>query len=548
MEIPHSVVKNRKVVCKMLYVNEIRNNAKIARARLRLAISDGANILADASDPGRMALSTVGVQAVTKIVEDIRGNTKPEDDGIYWYHRCYAPLMPRVIKENMYLRSPEEAEYRKALVWMQENKVEMQIWYAYIEEIRKYQRDQSENYGISAEGQTVDYERWMYDIRGQQNANWIVDLPRSDIYLGLCMLEQVKITESAYKTGIDKYRDKVQQLENIVARFKTSGIESLFANRPQPETNILNSTVGFREVKTKIREEAIALFNQIQNGLTARTWGFEIEVPDCKGVNPPAGIEKGEDGSIKSNNREDCECDCNDCAYHECNCDNCDYGSSDPDHCGDDECEGAADSAEYRTVGGVQRVLHGGMLKLCDDLNKEDAEMNDSAGTHIHVYAQDLTTNQVGQVMATYHWLYLTVFTPIAGRINNGYAKELKVTDIANALRKRNPVLRPEKPMAVNISQLLNGRGTIEFRQQDCNLDGKLISAWAWLVRGLVEVAKRGATFTEFRNAKTLADVLAVYAKYNFTAKSENPGLVIVGSRSDENRWEKVTHKVEIAR
>jgi hypothetical protein len=58
----------------MLYVNEIRNNAKIARARLRLAISDSANILTDASNPGRMALSTVGVEAVTKIMSDIRGN------------------------------------------------------------------------------------------------------------------------------------------------------------------------------------------------------------------------------------------------------------------------------------------------------------------------------------------------------------------------------------------------------------------------------------------------------------------------------------------
>jgi hypothetical protein len=71
-----------------------------------------------------------------------------------------------------------------------------------------------------------------------------------------------------------------------------------------------------------------------------------------------------------------------------------------------------------------------------------------------------------------------------------------------------------------------------------------LISTWAWLVRGLVEVAKRGAKFTHFKECKSLEDMLAVYAKFNFTPESENPGLVIVGSRSDQNRVQKVVHKV----
>jgi hypothetical protein len=74
-------------------------------------------------------------------------------------------------------------------------------------------------------------------------------------------------------------------------------------------------------------------------------------------------------------------------------------------------------------------------------------------------------------------------------------------------------------------------------------LDSKLISVWAWLVRGLVEVAKRGATFAHFKECKTIHDMLAVYAKFNFTPESENPGLVIVGSKSDEERITKVEHK-----
>jgi hypothetical protein len=56
---------------------------------------------------------------------------------------------------------------------------------------------------------------------------------------------------------------------------------------------------------------------------------------------------------------------------------------------------------------------------------------------------------------------------------------------------------------------------------------------WAWLVRGLVEIAKRGATFGDFKKCESLDDVLKIYAKYNFTVKSENPGLLIPGSKSD---------------
>jgi hypothetical protein len=349
-------------------------------------------------------------------------------------------------------------------------------------------------------------------------------------------LATLKITENGYKSGLKIYQDKVARLTNATIVKGENGISKMFMLRPASESTSSS-------LKYAVRSEALALFDKMQNGLSARTWGFEIEVPDCKGVKAPNGIEKGDDGSLRSENSENCECECDNCNYHECNCDHCEYGSSDPEHCGDDYCASGVESAEYRSIGGIQRVLHGGMLALCDELTDEDAEMNDSAGTHIHVYAQDLTTNQVGQVMATYHWLYKTVFTPIAGRVNNQYASELKVDDIARALRKRNPVLRSWKPVVVNVSQLLGGRGTIEFRQQDCNLDGKLITVWAWLVRGLVEVAKRGAKFGDFKNASTLADVVNAFAKFNYTLQSESPGLVIVGSKSDEGKYEKITHK-----
>jgi hypothetical protein len=119
----------------------------------------------------------------------------------------------------------------------------------------------------------------------------------------------------------------------------------------------------------------------------------------------------------------------------------------------------------------------------------------------------------------------------------------LRVEDISNALRKSNPVLRPQKPLVVNVSNLINSsRGTIEFRQQNCNLNSKRISVWAWLVRGLVEIAKRGATFGDFKKCESLDDVIKIYAKYNFTVKNENPGLLIPGSKSDVAKVKVYSH------
>jgi len=291
-------------------------------------------------------------------------------------------------------------------------------------------------------------------------------------------------------------------------------------------------------------QEAIKKLDGV-NGLTARTWGFEIEVPDACGVDPiyNSGIEKGEDGSLRSYNSDNCECDCSSCVYHDCNCDHCEDQNDSPDHdCGYSECS-QADMAEFRTTGAIQRLKHSGMYDLLKKLNDNDAEMNDTAGTHIHVWAQDLTTNQVGQVMAIYKYTE-SIMSVIAGRFNVNYAGEVKASDVAMALSRKNPQLRPVKPVAVNVSHLLNSsRGTIEFRQMDCNLNADRITFWAWLVRGLVEVVKRGATLREFMKVKDLDDMIKVYEVWNYTIQNENPGDIIPGSRVDQNLVKTVVHK-----
>jgi hypothetical protein len=303
---------------------------------------------------------------------------------------------------------------------------------------------------------------------------------------------------------------------------------------------------GGREFQILMEEQIAKLMEQLPaNGLAARTWGFEIESPDCKGVEPlkGSGIDKGDDGSLRSyESNDDCECCCNDCTYHECDCDNCESQNDDPQHCNDSDCS-TAESAEYRSTGGIQRVVHNGMYKLCEDLTNEDAEMNDSAGTHIHVFGADLTTQQVGQVLASYKRLE-GLFKVLCGREDVQYARKIAVEHVRRAINAKNPMLTLDKPRAVNVSNLTGDRGTIEFRQMDCNYDANRITFYAWLVRGLVETAKRGATLTSFFGVTDFYTLVTTFGKFNYFIANESPNRVIPGTKTDTPVIQKVTHRV----
>ena len=345
--------------------------------------------------------------------------------------------------------------------------------------------------------------------------------------------QEAVITKENIKSAL-VYYDKLKVMLGVLERnygnnqaTESEGFKKLMDQRPKVETE--TETIALREQIEEYKK-------LLTNNLTARTWGFEIEVPDAKDVSAPNGIEKGEDGSLRSYESNDsCECDCDSCFYHECDCEYCETGSSEPDHdCGSNACS-QADMAEYRSIGGIQRMRHAGMIELCEELNKVDAEKNDSAGTHIHVWARDLTAAQIGQVMAIYQWNYW-ILSAIAGRENVNYAKRIPNTYITRLLSKKKPELTLDKPVAVNLTPLFSSRGTIEFRQMDCNLDQDLILFWAWLVRGIVNAAKRGAHFSDFKQVKDLRDIVTVLDKYNHTLYNETPEDIVYGSRTDEGR------------
>lgn len=450
---------------------------------------------------------------------------KPSDPQTYYSPRhTIIGILPEFITQDNNV-----PEIKRILEWIEENPMTFRIWVSYYNAM---ERIGGNIYNVSM--------RWNKFITSESDDSMdgTNQMTSYAYYKFLFTLINVQIEKEDLIKGrldanriINSYKDTIRRYEPT--NKSDSGIGKLFENAPRVSTTLIESQI----------RDAVAKLDGV-NGLTARTWGFEIEVPDACGVEPVynSGIEKGEDGSLRSYNSDNCECDCSSCVYHECNCDHCEDQNDSPDHdCGYSECS-QADSAEFRTTGAIQRLKHSGMYDLLKKLNEADAEMNDTAGTHIHVWAQDLTTNQVGQVMAIYKYTE-SIMSVIAGRFNVNYAGEMQTGDIAMALSRKNAQLRPVKPRAINVSHLFQGRGTIEFRQMDCNLDANRITFWAWLVRGLVEVVKRGASLQSFMKVTDLDGIMEVYADYKYTIQNENPGDVIPGSRVDQNLVKTVQHK-----
>ena len=438
-------------------------------------------------------------------------------------YRLYGALAPYA--ETIERATIGHLQDRKALLEIvkdPENRLKFIAWFAFKNKFQSYNAFGNYNfteYSIGWNG----YESQDNTSENRKPTTWQTIFSK---------LKQVTLTKNDYLEGISKYKEAVNNLE---IRVKNS-IQEYEGNAKGLVKLIEKAPVQSMKEHDEIISEAIKLSKQLPvNGLAARTWGFEIESPDCKGVKAVqgSGIEKGDDGSLRSyEGNESCECGCEDCTYHECDCDNCGNQNTDPEHCSSRNCT-QCESAEFRTTGGISRVKHTGMYKLCEDLKEVEAEINDSAGTHIHVFAADIGIKAIGQVLVVYKHLE-NIFGAVAGRSDVSYAQRLDVNHIKKALDKKDPRLIREKSRAVNVSHLFNERGTLEFRQMDCNYNANLITFWAWLVRGLVETCYRGAKLNNFINVKTLQDVVEVYAQFKFTMQNEMIESVIPGTKTDE--------------
>lgn len=331
--------------------------------------------------------------------------------------------------------------------------------------------------------------------------------------------------------------------------------ENVDANRTmKPKNSIasgISKLINMAEEKDvdghEIEKQITVWQSQIENTITARTWGWEVEAPNPdRDTKVPAGVEAGSDGSVESYEagHDDCECDCGDCTYHECDCDDCDQRNDDPEHCNDEYCR-SGNPTEYRTVGGLIRSQHPGLKELLDQIG--DSEMNETAGTHIHVYAADLEPKEIAVVLAGYA-ITQKVWDIIAGRdIDNDrrcktYANVIPGDQISVTF-KENKLRHIGKFNAVNTHNVTTDRGTLEFRQMNCNFDFNRITLFAWMARGLVEIAKRGAKVSDFVGITDIDGFVRLYSKYGFTAiketnEIENP----MGSRY--NKAQKVMYTV----
>jgi hypothetical protein len=351
------------------------------------------------------------------------------------------------------------------------------------------------------------------------------------------------ITKDHYARGKRSVEERLEYLEAELKAvgsptIKVSGLSTLFDKKPMSATP---STDEIALIESQ-REAAYAAFPG--QAITSRTWGWEMEIADAKGVDPVFGVDKGEDGSLRSYEANtDCDCDCSDCMYHSCDCDFCESNNDDPDHCDGRECS-SADSAEFRTKNGSNRLMHAGLFKITSALEEVEAEVNDTCGVHIHVYAQDLETKQVAQVLAIYKYLE-NIMAILAGRDNVNYAQRIPIEYVKNAYKGKLPA---DKPRAINLNHILGNyvdgnRGTIEFRQMAGSYNAKEITFWAWLVRGMVEIAKRGAELKNFLHVKDLNDIIEAYAKFNFLLHDEGAELLIPGGMQDKKHIKLNAHE-----
>ena len=443
--------------------------------------------------------------------------SKVEYDGGFFvrYYYTMHPFASELIRKQVVGATVTNEQLKLIAIEMQSDRLKLAAWMALVSASNLSSSKGVVNIGQVSESREILGMSWFRNLQSMSEAT----------------VEQYLLRKCL--KDVDSYiQDIIRKTNKLEATDTKLGLGLLFERKPEfTESEVLGQVyAAYRAIPT--------------NALSSRTWGFELEIADAKGVDATFGIDKGQDGSLRSYEaNDDCDCDCSDCTYHDCDCDWCDNRNTDPDHCNGSSCS-SADMAEFRSVKGISRVKHAGLSKLCSNLNDVDAEVNDTCGVHIHVYAQDLTTKQVAHTLAIYKWLE-NMMAAIAGRDDTGYAKRIPTEYIKLAYSGK---LQADKPRAINLTHIIGSdfnyqRGTAEFRQMAGNYDFELITVWAWTLRGLIEVAKRGAQLKDFLAVKSFNDLIEVYGKFNFLLHDEHPDLLIPGGQQDSKHIKRYAHE-----
>ena len=139
------------------------------------------------------------------------------------------------------------------------------------------------------------------------------------------------------------------------------------------------------------------------------------------------------------------------------------------------------------------------ILKVCNILNKCGAKVNKSCGTHVHIDAQNFTTEQWKRIYINYARLERTIdnFMPISRRDNNNtYCKSLKKISNFETKIKQAESLEDIKQIMENsrywkVNPLSYSRHkTCEFRQHAGTTDFIKISSWVRFLNNLIDFSK----------------------------------------------------------
>lgn len=113
---------------------------------------------------------------------------------------------------------------------------------------------------------------------------------------------------------------------------------------------------------------------------------------------------------------------------------------------------------------------------------------------HVHLNAQDLTSEQVGDLVAIY-LIFEHAFFRYVGRrrINNPYCVPISHTHLLMNYVQNGVKARWEKYAALNMLPLRD-KGTLEFRHMHGTLDNIKLSKWVAMITSLKEYVKKNST------------------------------------------------------
>lgn len=260
----------------------------------------------------------------------------------------------------------------------------------------------------------------------------------------------------------------------------------------------------------------------------SRRWGIEIETGAGRDITQiPDGWQRKRDGSLVSAYDGIIRhVDPSECYYAERHNidpdDDEDDEYLDPDYC--DDCgevevnDGTREDC-VEVVSPILTSVHSdGLRSLTDDLDGKPTTT--SAGIHVHVEANGLTTKMVRELVMGYdaiEWLIEASYQ----REVRGYCKRRSGSELIEIARQAkrfpnaslNSLRKGDRYVTVNLNSL-DSHGTVEFRAMGPIYNYDYLTAWATFCREMVNVAARGGRASEWAKVRNWAGVLAMFDKY----------------------------------